>query len=403
ANIRPYVTFAKRHNFPFILSAGIAGGDLQLEECLKKVDEIAQEEGMKLNIAVVHTELDREYLRRKVREGVEIKSVVEHPRIPKLLTEEAIDQTVHVVGQIGAEPLVDILKKGGVDGIITGRALDVGLYMAPVLFHGYPYATAAHFGKIVECAGLAFEPAEPYQFAFGVVRPDHFMVRPMNPRYKATVRSIAGHTFYERRNPWREENPGGYLDLTSAKYEQQDGWVKCWGAKWGETPYAVKMEGAGRLGYRALTVMGVNDPVMLPQLDAIIAKAEADVLATKNFAHLEKGKDFRLIWRQYGKSGVMGEMQGPLAQQPQEIGLVLEVVAKTPELADHLSYDLFLKVYIGDYPGRTTTSGNVSLPYNPGIPAGEVYTFTVWHLLPLSNPAEPFRTEVLEFPRRKKA
>jgi hypothetical protein len=52
------------------------------------------------------------------------------------------------------------------------------------------------------------------------------------------------------------------------------------------------------------------------------------------------------------------------------------------------------------FKGRITTAGNESIPWSPSEPAlGEVHIFNVMHRMPIKDPCEPFKMEIMEFPR----
>ncbi len=78
-----------------------------------------------------------------------------------------------------------------------------------------------------------------------------------------------------------------------------------------------------------------------------------------------------------------------------EAAVVLDVVADDRQLAEEAAYFGFIRLFIGPYPGRRTTAGNAAAPYMPVvIPVSDVYTFSVYHLLPLDDPLEPFPVTV---------
>jgi hypothetical protein len=59
-----------------------------------------------------------------------------------------------------------------------------------------------------------------------------------------------------------------------------------------------------------------------------------------------------------------------------------------------------IRLQLGDFPGRTTTAGNLAFPLSKTfLEQGKTYVFNVWHLLPLDNASEPFPFRVVEFPR----
>ena len=396
-DLRTIIVSAKKRGIPFILSSGSpSGSDNELERALKAVDEIAREENIKLRIAVIPGELDKEYLKQKIRAGAKMRRLVDTDSLPECLTEEDIDKSKRIVAQMGPEPIMRALDLD-VDGIITGRALDVGLYMALPLKRGFDKALAAHMAKTIECSGLVTEP-QSFEPVFAILRDDHFLVRPTNASARCTVVSVASHAFYERPDPNREENPGGILDISSAKYEQYDEQtVKVSGSRWIPTPYTLKVEGAGQVGYRTICICGIRDERMIKAIDPFLEQARKH---TETRLHpLKLDQDYALIFRVYGKDGVLGDAEPIKEIKSHELGLIIDAVAPEEKVADMVCTAAVDFVVHMDYPSRLTTAANVAFPYSPRENRlGPVYVYNIWHLLELDDPCEPFNIEVREFP-----
>ncbi len=98
----------------------------------------------------------------------------------------------------------------------------------------------------------------------------------------------------------------------------------------------------------------------------------------------------------YGKDGVMGPTEPVRQTRSHELGIVIEAVAPTQEEADTLiSVTRSTLLHYG-YPGRISTAGNLAFPFSPSdIRAGEVYEFSVYHLMEMDDPAD-FPLEVVE-------
>lgn len=400
-NVRPYLRFARDLDIPFVFSAGIAGGRIQLDDCLERIDEIAAEESLPLRIAVIDGELDRAALADRLRGGGRARRAVDSPDLSEWLTPEDVSASEHIVAQLGPEPIMAALDAGA-DGVITGRALDVGVYMAPALAAGFPKGPVTHLAKVLECAGLALSPGDPSEPIYGTVDHRGLTVYPLSDNQRATTRSIAGHSMYERDNPFRERNPGGYLDLTEAWYEQTpDGGVRSEGAIWVDEPYTVKLEGARRNGYRTVSFFGVREPRFIDQLDGFLDNIRKTLRASPRFGHLDEGKHYTITFDQYGRNGVLGPNEPLRDRVPHEIGLLVDVIAETRELSESLSYYVCMELWIKPYPGRQTTAGNLATRFAPPtINVGDAYSFNVWHLLEIEDPVELFPYEAVEFPRR---
>jgi len=398
ANVEPYVRAALAHDIPFIFSFGIAGGDVHLETCLRSFDELCVRNGWRPRVGVVRSELDKARLAAAV--------TGRPPILPasagsghEALTLEDVDDAVRVVALIGPEPVMNLLERG-VDGVITGRALDIGLFMALPMLRGIPKAIAAHAGKLLECGGLALEPGDSGRAIWASIDETGFEVRSPSRLASVSVRGLVSHTFYERSHPTLEENPGGTLDLSAATYTETGSGVRCEGAQWHEAPYTVLMEGARREGYRAISVMAIREPELLRQARAWADDAEAATAAAPRFADAVASGRLRLTTRILGLDAVLGDLEPHQTVTGHEAGVLVDVVADTAELAKEAAYYLFIRLFIGPYPDRKTTAGNTAVPIMPVvIPVSEVFTFSIYHLLPLADPVEPFGLSVEEFPR----
>lgn len=380
---------------PFIFSGGSpSGSDLHLAGALDVVNELAQENGWRLRVGVISGQIDKAWLKAKLRQGVQAPRLADYPGLSHHLTEEDVDRCKVVVAQMGPEPIIEALRQG-VDGVITGRAVDVALYMAYPLLHGFDRAIVAHMAKTVECGALCAEPPIADN-VFAVLRRDHFEVFPLTPGRRCTVTSVASHSFYERPDIFRELNPGGYLDVSDACYQQVDERsVRVWGARWVDQPYTVKLEGVQAVGFRTITLAGVRDPALLLHID--------DLLETVRRRTQEKWEaylgSFRLEFLVFGKDAVLGPSEPTPWITGHEACVLATVVAQTQELATAITAYVRGQLLFADYPGRTSTAGNVAVPFSPGdIPMGPAYVWRIWHALPLEDPLEPFRSRVIQFP-----
>ncbi len=83
------------------------------------------------------------------------------------------------------------------------------------------------------------------------------------------------------------------------------------------------------MGYRTISIAGTRDPVFIKQVDDIIGGVRERV--ADNFRSLA-GR-YRLLFRLYGRDGVMGQLD-PLRGAPcHELGIIIEAVAETQEQA----------------------------------------------------------------------
>jgi len=398
-NVRPYMKACHAHGIPFILSAGIAGARPQLTECIAGFNQMCREEELSFDLGVVPGDVDPMYLIKRIAAGDQIRRMDEHPALPEYLRAADVEDSVHIVAQIGPEPIMEALD-AGVDGVVTGRALDVGLFMAPALRAGATKASAALFGKLLECGGVALEPVDASLAIYGELHDDgSIVVRSPSTEAECRVQTLAAHSFYERMNPFREENPGGYLNLDQVTYEQLDARsVKVSGAQWVDTPYSVKLEGAAPLGYRAINLSGARDPRYLAHLDAAVGRIKTEVRASSRFGQMVEEVDYHLNVTLYGRDAVLGEAETRGGDE-HEVGVLIDVVAPTQALAEEICYFAAIGNQNWPYPGRKTTAGNVAQRFTEIVnPLGEIYRWSIWHLLPLDDPTEPFPVHRLALP-----
>jgi len=142
--------------------------------------------------------------------------------------------------------------------------------------------------------------------------------------------------------------------------------------------YWVKVEGARLAGYRSITIAGARDPVMIDNIDPILAEVGERVAALLE----SQGAGAQVYFHVYGQDGVMGPREPLRKQSAHELGIVIEAVAETPERADTLcSLTRSTLMHYG-YPGRIATAGNLAFPFSPSdLRAGAVYDFSIYHLL----------------------
>jgi len=399
-NVRPYMKACHEHGLRFVLSVGIAGARPQLRECVDGFNRMCAEEDLSFDVGIVSGDVEKAFLLKQLADGTEIPRLDGHPVLPAFLRAEDIGASSYIVAQMGPEPIMAALEEG-VDGVITGRALDVGLFMAPALLAGASKATAAMFGKLLECAGVALDPGDPAVAIYGEIRDDDsIVVRSPSTHAACRAQTLAAHSFYERINPTREENPGGYLDVSDVTYEQLDAnSVHVRGYRWVDTPYTVKLEGAAPLGYRAINVTGVREPRYLAQLDWAVDRIKEEVRTAPRFAHLREGVDYYLNFTVYGRDAVLGAADPLRGNEEHEVGILIDVVAPTEDFARDICYFAAISHNIGPYPGRKTTASNVAHRFTEFVNSlGQIYRWSIWHLLPLEDPLEPFERQRRTFP-----
>ena len=99
----------------------------------------------------------------------------------------------------------------------------------------------------------------------------------------------------------------------------------------------------------------------------------------------------------YGHDAVLGAREPEPDVVPHEVGLVVDVVADTQELATALASRAGPTGSRFDFTGRLGGGGNFAYPFSPSVlPVGPVYEWGVWHILDVDDERDPFRTELVE-------
>lgn len=377
----------KELRVPIIIgSAGGSGAAKHLDWTWEIVREVAAREHIQLRVALIHADVSKEYLRSKLAAG----RVVPLGPVPPL-DEPTLDATVSIVGQMGGEPIIRALDEGA-ELVLAGRSCDAAIFAAPAIRHGADPGLAWHLGEILECGAMCAEPGTASDCMFGIIERDRFIVEPTNPVRRCTPTTVAAHSLYERSHPSRSAGPGHVLDLSACRFEPlDDRRVAVSGSRFQRTPVRVKLEGSALAGYRAIVVGGIRDPIAIEQLDETIEAVKT--LTHDYFAHLTPG-DYSLRFIVYGRNGVMGALE-PLGRTTgHEVGILLDVVGRTQELANTVCAYARAQLQHYHYKGILADAANVAFPTAPSdIPCGSVYRFTVYHLVEVDDPCELFPIE----------
>ncbi|NLM39260.1 MAG: DUF1446 domain-containing protein [Firmicutes bacterium] len=384
-DLKYLIDAALERNIPLIIgTAGGSGARPHVEWNWEIIQEIFAETGQTAKVAVIFSDVDKDVVVRKLYEG----QISPCGPVGELTT-EAVEEATYLVAQMGVEPIINALQEGA-QIVLAGRAYDPAAFAAVPIMHGFDQALALHMGKILECAAIAAVPGSGSDCLLGVLKRDSFILEALNPERQCTPMSVAAHTLYEKSDPYRLPGPGGTLDLTDTQFSALDGGrVEVSGTKFVPTPrFSVKLEGAKPIGFRTVSIAGVRDPIMIGQIDDILAGVRQRV--QDNFSDLQ---NYSLHFRCYGRDGVMGDLE-PTPNPGHELGIIIEAVADTQDTANTICGFARSTLLHYGYPGRKSTAGNLAFPYSPSdFPAGEVYEFCVHHLMELDDPRELFKIE----------
>lgn len=374
---------ARDAGVPYVIgTAGTAGAQPHLEEFLDVLDEVTRRDGLRYKLATIPADIDRNVIKQAIREG-RVKSMGVLPE----LTEQDVDDATRIVAQMGTDPFVNALESGA-DVIIAGRACDTAIYASLAAWRGFDMGLAFHMAKLLECGAQCAVPLAANDCLLGTLRRDHFELEPMNPERGVTPVSVAAHMMYEQPDPHHFYEPEGLVDLEHTHIEKlDDRRVRVSGSKLVEMPPSLKLEGVKLRGYRTITIAGMTDPRLLAAVDQVEARVRDDV--ARLIAHDMKPGEYELNFIYYGRNGVRVDQRVP--HLAHEIGMVIEAIAPTQELANmalSLARSSFLHGY---FKGRKATAGNLAFPFSPSdLVGGPVYEFTIYHVMQVPDAAALF-------------
>jgi len=384
-DLRLMLRAARSHGIPLVIgTCGGAGGNPHLAAVADIVRELARDDGLRFRLATIEAEQNKAALRRAHADG-------RMARLPggPAPDPDALDRSERVVAMMGPEPFAAALD-GGADVVLAGRSSDPAPWAAMAIRAGLPAAPAWYAGKMLECGATPAVPKGHDCLVVDVDR-DGVILEPAAPERRCTPSSVANHSLHENPSPCIHVEPGGMLDTTDCRFEAvSDRAVRVSGMTWSPQPYTVKLEGAELAGYRAITVCGTRDPLLIATLDDFLARVR-DAVASKAAALGVDADGYRLIVRRYGLDGVMGAAEPVRDARPHEIGFVIEVIAPDQDTADAVLALARVTMLHTDFPGRLCREGNMAFPYSPSdIAAGPVYRFSVFQTMAVDDPLAPF-------------
>jgi ribosome modulation factor len=387
-DLRLILLAARAAKIPAIIgSACTSGSDPQLERLVGIARESAREERLSFKLAAIHSEQDKAYLKRKLREG-KISPLANAPK----LDEQVIDRSAHIVGMAGIEPFVAALENGA-DVVIAGRSSDTSVFSAMPVMRGLNPATVWHAAKILECGAACVVLRKYPDCMFATIRDDHFIVEPPNPDYRCDPASVASHNLYENSTPYELVEPSGVLNTYAAKYEAlSDRAVKVSGSTFQPAQrYTIKLEGAELAGYQSIIVGSVRDPIILRQFDSWLAglmQAARDRIAAVFGAGM--AAQYKFDVRVFGRNATMGPLESETAIG-HEVGLLFQVTAATQELATALIKSVSHIAVHYPVPEWTGLITSIAYPYSPAeIARGASYRFNMNHVVEPASPLEMF-------------
>lgn len=394
-DLRLMLMGARRSGIPLMIgSAGTAGGDAHLQWAYEIVKEIAKEENLHFKLALIHSEQQKEYIKKNFLKG-KIKPLNPAPEI----NEKIIDRSERIVGMMGAEPYIRALSEGA-EVILAGRSSDTAIFAAYPIKYGFPEGLCWHAAKILECGNAAVTFRRSPDCMMAYIRRDHFVLEPMDLSLKCTPQSVAAHALYENADPFFLQECSGTLDLTGAKYEQlNERAVKVSGSDFMQaSTYTVKLEGAEKVGYQSIIIGGIRDPVIIGQIDSWIERLRNKIQDRIREVYKDKLliENYFINFRLYGKNGTMGPLEPIKEFKSHELCLIIEITAPTQEIASSMaSIGRHTAIHnpVPEWSGLITS---VACLYNPAyLERGAVYRFNLNHIIEPGDPYEMFPMEII--------
>ena len=196
--------------------------------------------------------------------------------------------------------------------------------------------------------------------------------------------SVAAHSLYEQADPYAVREPEGTLHTKEAKYEVVDEHrTRVSGSRWEPaTQLTVKIEGAMRVGERAILLAGSADPRVIANAKSITAGVEKIV---RELTPPNPAKPYQIIWRVYGIDAVF-PWATPPDPLPREIFFMCECIADTAEEARAVATVTKQYLLHHGFPGRLSTAGNLAFPFTPPeVAASTAYRFNVYHVMDVDS------------------
>jgi len=373
-------------NVPLLISScGTCGTDDMVDWMFDITQELAVELDQSLKVALLYSEQTKKTIIDKM-DAQQCHAL--QPEIP--LDASTVNACTHIVALAGAEQIQQALTLNA-DIILTGRATDTAVISALPIMRGDHVGASWHGAKIAECGALCSN-----QPISGVIMLDvdtnGFTVKPLAANAKCTPHSVHAHMLYENSDPHLLHEPGGTLDVTTAKYTQADERsVSVTGSKWIKSDrYTVKLEAAVKAGFQ-YTVMAIlrnahyvaNAQLWLDKLSVVLAN---EITNSMQLSEEDYSLEFRLV----GVDSVMGALENKTAN-PVEVGVLGIITAQSESQGEEIAK--LINPFLLHYPLSDNESlPTFAFPYSPAhSKRGELFNFCMNHTIELSEPMDVFR------------
>lgn len=368
-------------------TAGQAGGDKNVNWTRDIAVEVARELGIRPKIALLYSELSKEAVKAKNAAG-RVRPLA--PAGP--LDDATIDACDHIVAAMGPEPYIAALQAGA-DIVLGGRTTDTAVLACYPIMKGAPLGPAWHAGKIGECGAQCTIKTADGAGVLLSIDDGGFDVEPLSAVNTCTPHSVSAHMLYENSDPFLLTEPGGVLDVTATDYQQLDARaVRVTGSAWRPQPYTMKLEGASSGRFQTVMLVGIQDPIVLRNLDAFHDRMLDRLNHRVRTTIGEAAGDFHISLRLYGWNAVTGEKVPDGTPPPREVGVLFVATADTQEMATQIAKACnpwFFHMYMPEHE-EMPSYGFAFTPAD--IERGPVYEFRLNHVVECDDPMELVRT-----------
>ncbi len=365
-------------------TSGTCGTDSAVEWMLDITREIAANLGQSIKIAVLRCSQNPQDIGEFYANGL----ITPLPAAPDI-SRQSIEACNNIVALAGTEQIQAAIETGA-DIIIAGRTTDTAIIAALPIMQGESAGAAWHGAKIGECGALC---ATNPQSGVVIIEfdGDSFTVIPLADGAHASPHTVSAHMLYENSDPFILYEPGGYLDVTNAKYTAIDETrVRVTGSNWVPSDrYTVKLEGARGAGFQCVLITLLRDAHYVKNASIwandIIEKCRDKVGARLGL----DPNDYEIELRLMGKNASFGALETHTSK-PHEIGVLAIVTAQSNEVAMEIGQ--FLNPYLLHQPlTRTEEQPTFAFPFSSAeISRGQTYEFCLNHVLELSDPMSAF-------------
>jgi hypothetical protein len=372
-------------------TAGTCGTDATVDWMFDITRELAGELGQSVKVARLYSSQPQQRVLDALA-GEMIQPLFPAPEI----SPELVKRCTNIVALAGAEQIGAAIEAGA-DIIIAGRTTDTATIAALPLMRGDHAGGAWHGAKIGECGALcSTNPTSGVIIIdFDV---DGFTVQPMADGARCTPQLVAAHMLYENADPFILYEPGGYLDVSDARYDALDDGirVRVTGSRWIKAnAYTVKLEGSRIAGYQTTVLATLREGRYVENaqrwIDRLSGFLAEQIGARMGLSPADYTLEFRLI----GVDATLGAIERKRSL-PSEVGVLAIITAETQERASEIAK--LANPFILHYPlTDDEPQATFAFPYSPAeTQRGALYEFSLNHVMVLDDPMDAFTLDISE-------